>query len=60
MDKEKFTKKTGVHTNSSMRVTGTYPEGMTKKEVESRVKGSFGGRFVVFGQGQYEYIAYTD
>lgn len=48
------------HTNSSQKCIGVYPEGATSKEVEQRVKGTFGGRFERFGGGHFTYIAYTD
>jgi len=48
------------HTNSSMKKVGVYPEGTTMSEVLSKVKGTFGGRFTYFGNGKFEYIAYTD
>lgn len=51
-----------THTNSSQLVIGTYDmdAGVTKEEVEAQVKGTFGGRFTRFGQGRFEYVAYTD
>jgi hypothetical protein len=39
---------------------GTYPPGMTQEEVRKQVDGSFGGRFTEFGNGRFEFIAYTD
>jgi len=39
---------------------GVYPEGATSKDVEARVRGTFGGRFTRFGNGEFEYVAYTD
>lgn len=47
---------------SSQRVTGTYDQNsdVTRQEIERAIKGTFGGRFVRFGNGQFEYIAYTD
>lgn len=49
-----------THTNSSMRKKGTYPEGTTQAEVLKLVEGTFGGRFEQFGNGTFDYIAYTD
>lgn len=46
--------------NSSMTKKGVYPEGTAKAEVEKVVRGSFGGRFLSFGDGKFEYVAYTD
>ena len=48
------------HSNSSQRCEGVYPEGTSKADVEARVRGTFGGRFTRFGDGKFEYIAYTD
>lgn len=48
------------HSNSSMIKEGVYPNGMTSKEVEEKVRGTFGGRFESFGDGKFRYIAYTD
>lgn len=48
------------HTNSSMIKRGVYPETMTRDEVEKAVRGTFGGRFNSFGNGRFEYVAYTD
>lgn len=56
----RFTRHTGYHSNSSMLVTGQYSDGVTKAEIESVVKGTFGGRFEAFGENHYRYIAYTD
>ena len=48
-------------TLSSQKVVGTYdPETVSKADVEQAVKGSFGGRFLKFENGIFEYIAYTD
>lgn len=48
------------HSNSSMIKRGVYPPEMTSKEVEEKIKGTFGGRFNYFGNGKFEYVAYTD
>ena len=48
------------HSNSSQLCRGVYPEGTSRADVEDRVKGTFGGRFNYFGQGRFEYVAYTD
>lgn len=48
------------HTSSSQICEGVYPEGTTKEDVESRVRGTFGGRFERFGGGKFKYVAYTD
>lgn len=46
--------------SSSMVKVGTYPEGMTREEVEKHVIGSWGGAFESFGNGHFVYRAYTD
>lgn len=48
------------YTHFSMIKKGVYPEGTTKEDVLEKVRGTFGGRFVKFGNGEFEYIAYTD
>lgn len=48
------------HSNSSQLCIGVYPEGTKQSEVEARVRGTFGGRFNHFGNGRFEYVAYTD
>lgn len=55
-----FTCKYEAHSNSSMKITGTYNEGMTKEKIEPTIKGTFGGRWEYFQNGRYSYIAYTD
>lgn len=47
------------HTAFSQMCESVYPEGTTREEVEMRVRGSFGGRFVYFVDGKFKYIAYT-
>jgi len=48
------------HTHFSMEVIGVYPDSMTMEEVAEKVRGTFGGRFEMFGKGKFKYIAYTD
>lgn len=48
------------HTHFSMKKIGVYPPQMTSKEVEEKVKGTFGGRFERVSGGRFVYIAYTD
>lgn len=48
------------HTNSSQLVEGQYAEDMTKADVEKEVQGTWGGRFDLFENGHFRYIAYTD
>ena len=48
------------HTHFSMIKEGVYPIGTSVVDVVKVVKGSFGGRFVTFGDGKFKYIAYTD
>jgi len=51
-----------LHTASSMIKEGVFPVGTTAKEVEEKVRGTFGGRFERFDaeKGLFKYIAYTD
>ncbi len=60
LDSTKIDYRTRPHTEDSMFIYGVYPEGTTKEEVEEKVKGSFGGRFGFFGNGRFEYVAYTE
>ena len=39
---------------------GYYPPGTSKSQVEKEVAGTFGGHFKFFGNGRFEYVAYTD
>jgi len=52
------------HSNSSMIKAGVYPQSgddaADRKAVEAAVRGTFGGRFNRFGNGSFEYVAYTD
>jgi hypothetical protein len=60
LDKTKINWISLHHTHFSMVKKGVYPEGTTEGEVAEKVKGTFGGRFTSFGNGEFEYIAYTD
>lgn len=60
LDSSKIDWRTKVHTHSSQICQGVYPEGTTREQVEALVKGTFGGRFNYFGNGSFEYVAYTD
>ncbi len=60
LDPRKIDYRITSHSNSSQLCTGVYPEGITRTEVEARVKGTCGGRFNHFGGGKFEYVAYTD
>ena len=60
LDATKIDWRSRSHTHFSMIKEGVYPEGTTKEEVLSEVRGTFGGRFVSFGNGKFKYIAYTD
>jgi len=60
LDKSKISYLIRRHTNSSMICYGVYPDGTTMDQVEDVVKGTFGGRFEFFGNGLFEYVAYTD
>lgn len=48
------------HTSFSMIKRGVYPEGVTACDVRKLVDGTFGGRFNSFGDGKFEFVAYTD
>lgn len=60
LDPTKIDYRIEAHSNSSQLCIGVYPEGTTAKEVEGRVRGTFGGRFNKFANGHFEYVAYTD
>jgi hypothetical protein len=60
LDPRKLDWRSKGHTSSSMIKEGVYPEGMAREEVEKAVRGTFGGRFNHFGNGRFEYVAYTD
>jgi hypothetical protein len=60
LDPTKIDYRIREHTHFSQICDGVYPEGTTSKEVEDRVKGTFGGRFLSFGGGKFQYVAYTD
>lgn len=60
LDPRKIDYRITSHSNSSQLVTGVYPEGTTKAEVLALVEGTFGGRWNYFGEGKFEYVAYTD
>jgi hypothetical protein len=47
-------------THFTMYMYGVYPEGTTQAQVRSVVEGTFGGYFASFGNGEFQYIAYTD
>lgn len=50
------------HTHFTMKKIGVFPIGTSGNLVESKVKGTFGGRFEEFNKdrGTFTYIAYTD
>lgn len=48
------------HTHFSMIKRGVYPPGATESDVRKLVNGSFGGKFNYFGNGRFEFVAYTD
>lgn len=60
LDETKIDWRSFSHTHSSMKKQGCYPEGTTQDDVLKKVEGTFGGRFESFGNGKFEYIAYTD
>lgn len=57
---EKYNYRIENHTLSSQKIIGTYVEGeITQDEIESRIKGSWGGKWIKFENGQFEYISHT-
>jgi hypothetical protein len=60
LDPTKIDYRVTSHSNSSQLCTGVYPDGTSRADVEKIVKGTFGGRFNHFGNGRFEYVAYTD
>lgn len=60
LDPTKIDWRVEPHSSSSQLCIGVYPPGITQKEVEAKVKGTFGGRFNKFHGGHFEYVAYTD
>jgi hypothetical protein len=60
LDPRKLDWRSKSHTHSSMIKEGVYPPDMTQAEVEKAVRGTFGGRFERFRDGEFKYIAYTD
>lgn len=60
LDNSKIDYRIKMHTGFSQICEGVYPKEATRAEVEKKVRGSFGGRFVHFGDGKFKYIAYTD
>ncbi len=60
LDSTKIDWRVEMHSSSSQLCIGVYPEGTSSAEVEAKVKGTFGGRFNKFGNGRFEYVAYTD
>lgn len=60
LDNTKVSWRAAPHTNSSMIKEGVYPLQLSSAEVEREVRGTFGGRFLQFGDGKFKYVAYTD
>lgn len=62
LDSTKIDWRSHPHTNSTMIKEGVFPIGTPFSEVETLVRGTFGGRFERFNEdtGQFRYIAYTD
>lgn len=60
LDQSKIDWRSKPHSSSSMIKEGVFPVGTTSKEVEEKVRGTFGGRFEYFLDGKFKYIAYTD
>lgn len=60
LDPTKIDYRIKMHTSSTQICEGVYPIGATSAEVESVVRGTFGGRFEKFRDGKFLYVAYTD
>ena len=60
MDRKTYDVRIEEHSNASQRVAGKYVDGATREEVAREHKGSWGGRFESFGNGEFVYIASTD
>lgn len=64
LDPTKIDWRSKAHSNSSMIKEGVYPQTNVAADdraaVEKVVRGTFGGRFKHFGNGSFEYVAYTD
>ena len=60
LDPSKIDYRVRSHTSSSQICEGVYPPGTTPAEVEKKVRGTFGGRFEMFRDGRFKYVAYTD
>jgi hypothetical protein len=60
LDKTKIDYRIYGHSHASQLCAGVYPKGTTREQVEQMCKGSFGGRFERFQDGQFVYVAYTD
>lgn len=64
LDPTKIDWRSKGHTHFSMIKEGVYPQSADDKAdriaVEAEVRGTFGGRFNHFGDGRFEYVAYTD
>ncbi len=64
LDPTKIDWRSKAHTSASMIKEGVYPQSgddaADRSAVEAQVRGTFGGRFLRFGEGRFEYVAYTD
>ena len=64
LDNTKIDWRSKSHTHFSMIKEGVYPQSgdddADRAAVLEQVKGTFGGRFNHFGNGRFEYVAYTD
>lgn len=58
---EKLIIRTKSHTHFTMIKYGVFPEGsQTEESLLKEIRGTFGGRFTIFNNYRFEYIAYTD
>lgn len=62
LDRTKLDYRIEHHTYSSMKLKGCFPKGMPWKDIEEKVRGTFGGRLTKWDEEncEFEYIAYTD
>jgi len=60
LDNTKVDYRIKMHTHFTQKCVGVYPEGMSMADVQKVVDGTFGGRFLKFGGGKFEFVAYTD
>lgn len=60
LDPTKIDYRTHPHTHFTQICEGVCPTGTTQREVEEKVRGTFGGRFERWTGSTFRYVAYTD